>query len=365
MSAVEEQVTGTGTTEIPTSGDVDEISEQTRKRLALTNRQKVAIFLSCLGHQKASIILREMPEEEAISLVTEMMSLPKFDSETTLEVMKEFLTRAGKNSITNDSGAETVRKMLEELVGSARAHEIMEQIEGHRAASPLPKLLLADPHQAVSLLSEQQPQVVAVILTYLPPGDASTLLGQLDPKFQIAVSKRIAQLTRVDPAAIRQATSLLVSRLKKSGGNSSTTVTGGPGTLAEILNHTDRNMQEKLLESIEKTDPQLADEIRAKLFTFDDVMKLDDRSLQQIFRKAEAKTLALVIKTPNLTEDVIGKIRSNLSERVLEMVDEEIEVMGTVRGSQISGAQAAIVGIAKQLDAEEVITIRQEDEVVA
>ena len=362
MSVGEEQFVTEDPNESKRTDSV-EVSEPARNRLALSNKQKAAVVLSVVGPRQAAPVLKEMPEEEAISIVGEMMMLPKLDSETTLEVMREFLQIA--NTVTSESGPDAVRKLLEEWLGSARAREILDAIEGQRGVGSLPKLLLADPHQAVSLLGQQQPQVVAIILTYLPPADAATLLGQLDPKFQIAVAKRIAQLTRVDPVAIRQATSLLVAKLKNSAGGAATTVTGGAGTLAEILNHSDRNMQEKLLSDIERIDLELAEQVRAKLFTFDDVVKLDSRSLQQIFRKVDTKTLALVLRTPNLSDDATSKIRGNLSERVLEMVDEEMEVMGAVRGSQISGAQAAVVGIARQLDAEEIITIRQDDEVIA
>jgi flagellar motor switch protein FliG len=181
----------------------------------------------------------------------------------------------------------------------------------------------------------------------------------------LKVAKRIAQLTRVDPVAIRQATGLLVERLRDTEGGSATTMAGGTTAMAEILNHSDRSIEQQVLGGLELEDEALVQQIRAKLFTFDDVLKLDDKALQQIFRKLDAPTLALAMKDPHLSNDALSKMRTNLSERVTTMIDEEIEVMGAVRSSQINVAQSTIVRVARQLDEEGVIVIAREEEVVA
>ena len=134
--------------------------------------------------------------------------------------------------------------------------------------------------------------------------------------------------------------------------------------MAEILNHSDRDVEQQILSELEEDDQELAEQIRAKLFTFDDVVKLDDKALQQIFRKIDPLTLALAMKGPQLTPEALSRIRGNLSERVITMIDEEMEVMGAVRSSQINGAQSTIVRIARQLDAEGIIVIAREGEVI-
>ncbi|MGC8510895.1 MAG: FliG C-terminal domain-containing protein, partial [Acidimicrobiales bacterium] len=199
---------------------------------------------------------------------------------------------------------------------------------------------------------------------YLPPEEAANLLSVLEPAFRVKVAKRIAQLTRVDPVAIRQATSLFAEKLRGVQAGGSTTVAGGTTTVAEILNHSDRAIEQQVLRDLEEQDQAIAEQIRAKLFTFDDVIKLDGKSLQQIFRSVDAATLALAMKDPRLSADAVAKIRANLSERVTAMVDEELEVMGAVRGTQVNAAQATIVRTARQLDADGVIVIAREDEVV-
>jgi flagellar motor switch protein FliG len=332
--------------------------------LGLSNRQKVAVLLAQLGTQKAAPILKEMTDDEAISLTTEMVGLPPLSTEAVVEVVAEFLDRISRADLVSQGGLELARELLQERLGQTRAQEVMDQIEGQQSSGPLSGLLRVDPQQALAVLGEQQPQVVAVLLAYLPPEDAASLLSELDPAFRVKVAKRIARLTRVDPAAIRQATALLEGKLRNSRAGGTTTLTGGTTAMAEILNHSDRSVEQQILSELEGDDQELAEQIRSKLFTFDDVVQLDDKSLQQIFRKMDVSTLALAMKGPQLTPDVLTRIRGNLSERVIIMIDEEMEVMGAVRNSQINGAQAMIVRTARLLDAEGIIVIARDGEVV-
>jgi flagellar motor switch protein FliG len=330
----------------------------------LTNRQKVAVLLAQLGTQKAAPILKEMTDEEAISLTTEMVGLPPLSTDTVVEVVAEFLDRVSRSDLVSQGGLDLAREFLQERLGQTRAQEVIDQIEGQQSSGPLSGLLKVDPQQALAVLGEQQPQVVAVLLAYLPPEDAASLLSELDPAFRVKVAKRIAKLTRVDPAAIRQATALLEGKLRNSGSSGTTTLTGGTTAMAEILNHSDRSVEQQILSELEGDDQELAEQIRSKLFTFDDVVQLDDKSLQQIFRKMDVATLALAMKGPQLSPEILDRIRANLSERVTTMIDEEMEVMGAVRNTQINAAQAMIVRTARQLDAEGVIVIARDGEVV-
>lgn len=336
-----------------------------RPTVFLTNRQKVAVLLAQLGVQRAAPILKEMTDDEAISFSKEMVGLPAVSSVTVVEVLAEFMDRVSQSDSMGRGGLDLAREFLRERLGQTRAQEIMDQFEGQQAASPLSGLLRVDPQQALAVLGAQQPQVVAVLLAYLAPEDAANLLSALDPAFRVKVAKRIAQLTRVDPVAVRQATALLVGKLRNNETGGSTTIAGGITAMAEILNHSDRSIEQQVLSELERDDQALAEQIRAKLFTFDDVVKLDDKALQQIFRKMDAPTLALAMKAPHLSPDVLLKIRGNLSERVSIMIDEELEVMGAVRNTQINAAHAAIVRAARQLDAEGIIVIAREEEVVA
>jgi flagellar motor switch protein FliG len=274
------------------------------------------------------------------------------------------MERCSQPDFAGQGGLSLAREFLEDRLGQARAQEIIDQIEGQQATGPLSGLLRVDPQQALAVLGAQQPQVVAVLLAYLAPEAAAGLLSALEPGFRAKVAKKIAQLNRVDPVAVRHATSLLVGKLRNTDGASSTTVAGGSSVMAEILNHSDRSIEQQVLSEIEDDDQDLAEQIRAKLFTFDDVVTLDDKALQQIFRKMDAPTLALALKGPQLSSEALAKVRANLSERVLAMIDEELEVMGAVRNSQINAAQAAIVRTARQLDAEGIIVISPDEEMM-
>jgi flagellar motor switch protein FliG len=338
VPAAESGAEGTAPTGAVTKSASGPVVRAPSASLGLNNRQKVAVLLAQLGTQKAAPILKEMTDEEAISLTTEMVGLPPLSTEVVVEVVAEFLDRISRSDLVSQGGLDLARELLQERLGQTRAQEVMDQIEGQQSSGPLSGLLRVDPQQALAVLGEQQPQVVAVLLAYLPPEDAASLLSELDPAFRVKVAKRIAKLTRVDPSAIRQATALLEGKLRNSRAGGTTTLTGGTTAMAE--------------------------QIRSKLFTFDDVVQLDDKSLQQIFRKADVPTLALAMKGPQLTPDVLSRIRGNLSERVITMIDEEMEVMGAVRNSQINGAQAMIVRTARQLDAEGIIVIARDGEVV-
>lgn len=345
---------------------VDVVSEplDARNDPHLTNSQKVAVLLAHLGAQRVAPLLKEMSDDDAIAFSKEIISLPPVSNEAVVEIIAEFMERFSAPDIGGQGGLSLAREYLQERLGHARAQEILDQIEGQQATGPLSGLLRVDPQQALAVLGAQQPQVVAVLLAYLSPEDAAGLLSALEPGFRAQVAKKIAQLNRVDPAAVRHATALLVGKLRNADAGGSTTVAGGSSVIAEILNHSDRAIEQHVLSEIEKDDTALAEQIRAKLFTFDDVLRLDDKSLQHIFRQVDASTLALAMREPSLSPEAIERIHSNVSERVKVMIEEERDVMGVVRAAQINGAQTTIVRTARRLDAEGLIVIARENETV-
>lgn len=356
------------TASVTSAGGIDRDLVVTEEHVSVANRfsngQKVAILLAHLGPKKAAPIIKEFSDDETIAISKAIIDLPVLDNDVLLEVLAEFMDRASRPDLGGAGGLELARVLLQDRLGQVRAQEIIDQIEAQRAASPLLSLANIDPQQALAVLGAQQPQVVAVLLAYLPPEDAANLFTILDAEFRVKVARRIAQLTRVDPTAIRQATGLIAERLRSSESGNATTVAGGAAAMAEILNHADRSVEQQVLGEIEQDDEVLAQQIRAKLFTFDDVLRLDDKALQQIFRKVDAPTLALAMKDPHLSPENLARIRANLSERVIGIIEEEIEVMGAVRATQINAAQGMVVRVTRQLDEEGVIIIARDDEVV-
>jgi flagellar motor switch protein FliG len=331
---------------------------------SLSNRQKVAVVLAQLGPKKATPVLQEMSDPDAIDFTTEIANLPSLDTDTVVEVLGEFVDRVREASLVSQGGIDLARQFLNERLGKARADEVLDQMESKLAVGPLAVLATADPRRVVGVLGEQQPQTVAVLLAHMRPEDAARIMGALPPEFRTKVARRIAQLDRVDPAAVRQTTTLIEAKLRTLNTLSSSSPAGGASAIAEILNHADRNTERQILGQLEAEDRTLAEKIRSNLFTFEDVVALDDRSVQQILRRVPPPTLALALKGSQVHDDVVARIRQNLTDRASQALDEELETLGTVRTAQVDDAQAEVVRSARELDDEGVIVIARDDEVV-
>ncbi len=321
-------------------------------------------MIAQLGPKNANPILQEMSEADAIALTTEIANLPSLDTDTVVSVLSEFVSKIRETSLVNQGGVELAREFLEERLGQARAEEVVEKLESKTSVGPLSSMSNADPRQVVGILAEQQPQTVAVLFAYMRPEDAARLMAELPSDFRVKVARRIAQLERVDPAAVRQTTSLIEAKLQSLHTVSTTTVAGGATAIAEILNHSDRSTERQILGELEQEDAALAEQIRANLFTFDDVLALDERALQQIFRRVPPPTLAVALKGAQLDAEAMERLRSNLTERAAQNLDEELEVLGSVRTSQVDAAQSEVVRTTRELDAEGVIVIARSDEEV-
>src|ERR1700722_7212948 len=332
--------------------------------VVLSNRQKVAVVLAQLGPKKATPILKEMSDPDAIAFTTEVANLPSLDSDTVVGALAELVTRIHESTLVNQGGITLARQFLQERLGQARADGGLDELETKSTVGPLAVLAHADPRQVVAILAEQQPQTVAVLLAHMRPEDAARIMAELPGEFRIKVARRIAQLERVDPAAVRQTTALIEAKLRSLHTVGALTVAGGASAIAEILNHSDRQTERQILGELEAQDSELVEQIRASLFTFDDVIALDARSLQQILRRVPTSTLATALKGAQLDTDAMAHIRSNLTERGAQTLDEELEVLGAIRTSQVDAAQAEIVRTARELDAEGVIVIARNDEVV-
>jgi flagellar motor switch protein FliG len=348
----------------PPAAVVAPAPERVAPSVRLTNRQKVAVVLAQLGPKRATPILKEMSDPDAIAFTTEVANLPALGTETVVEILAELVSRIHESTLVNQGGITLARQFLQERLGQARADEVFDELENKNTTGPLAVLAHADPRQVVAILAEQQPQTVAVLLAHMRPEDAARIMAELPGEFRIKVARRIAQLERVDPAAVRQTTALIEAKLRSLHTVGALTVAGGASAIAEILNHSDRQTERQILGELEVHDSELVEQIRASLFTFDDVVALDARSLQQILRRVPTSTLATALKGAQLDSDAMAHIRGNLTERGAQTLDEELEVLGAIRTSQVDAAQAEIVRTARELDAEGVIVIARNDEVV-
>jgi flagellar motor switch protein FliG len=262
-------------------------------------------------------------------------------------------------------GVDVARKLLRERLGNSKTEEILDQFIGVTYSHPLSFLHRIDPQQIASFIGDEHPQLIALVLSHLPPDSAAQVIASLEETTRPDVARRIATMDRISPEVVQQVAEFLeqklaaVLRAGASGGNEM----GGLSSIVAILNQTERASEQQILSELEQSDPELAERIRNEMFVFDDVASLDDRTLQQILRNVVPKDLAVALKT--VTETVREKFLRNVSERAAQDVLEEIELLGPTRVSQVESAQGTIVKTVRELEASgEIVLARGDDEFV-
>lgn len=331
----------------------------------LTGPQKAAVVLAQLDTNRASKILRSMTEADVVDLMSAMATLPTLESDSVREILADFSAQAAALVEVGQGGVDLARKLLRERLGAAKAEEVLEQFVQATHNHPLSLLHRVDPQQIVSFIADEHPQTVAAVLAHLPPDHAAQVIAHMDEKLRTDVARRIATMGRLSPDVVQVVADVLEQKLAtvlRSGVGSSSEV-GGVTTLVAILNQTDRSSEKQILGELEDSDPDLAEEIRNELFVFDDVINLDDRTLQRVLRNVVPKDLAVALK--GVSDDIREKFLRNMSERAAADMTEEIELLGPTRLSQVEAAQASVVRVVRELDAAgEIVLARGEDEFV-
>jgi flagellar motor switch protein FliG len=324
--------------------------------LELTGTRKAAIFLAALGADVSAKIFRSLEEEEIESLSTELSQLPDIDEGLTSSVLKEFFEMALTQQYITSGGLSYATEILEKALGRARAAEILTRLQ---AASQPPRFAgvkKADPNQLATVLRREHPQTVALVLANLEAETGAAILAGLPAEIRSEVVLRVATLDKTSPEIVKQIEQVLEKQV--SGGFASGVSYGsGTETVAEVLNRVDPTTQKEILERLDDASPDLAEKIRALMFTFEDLVSVDDRGLQRIIQEIEQKDLVLALKAAS--EEIAGKIFKNMSERTSTIVKQEMEFMGPVRVRDVEEAQRRIVGVARRLEeAGEIIVAR-------
>jgi len=333
--------------------------------LALNGPQKAAVILAQLDDPRAGKILKSLSETEVVDLMSAMATLPVLDESAVRGVLTEFNQQAVALLQVGQGGVEVARKLLRERLGQARADEILEQFQQLSQQHPLSFLQRIDPQQIVSFLGDEHPQTIAVVLAHLPSDHAARVLASMDDSLRADVARRIATMGRISPDVITHLASVLESKLSRvmRTGYSDTSEVGGLATIVSILNNSDRSAEKQILAELESSDPQLAEDIRNEMFVFDDVVSLDDRTLQRVLRNVVPKDLAVALK--GVTDSVREKFLRNMSERAAQDLVDEIEVLGPTRMSAVESAQSAVVRIVRELEASgEIVLARGDDDFV-
>lgn len=322
--------------------------------------KKAAALLIALGPDVSAQIMRQLTEEEIEKLTLEIANLGRIDSELRDKVIEEFYQMAIAQDYIVQGGLEYARQILEKALGTQKALEILERLTATLQITPFEFMRKMDPKQILSFIQDEHPQTIALILSYLTPEQSATILSSLPPELMTEVAMRIATIDRTSPDVIRKVEDILEKKLALLATQESTNV-GGVKHFVEILNRVDRNTEKSVLEYLETEDPELAEEIKKQMFLFEDIVMLDDRSVQRILREVDSKDLALALKGTN--EEVKQKIFKNMSSRAAQMLKEDMEFMGPVRVRDVEQAQQKIVAIIRRLDeAGEIIISRGGEE---
>ncbi|MDA8026341.1 MAG: flagellar motor switch protein FliG [Actinomycetota bacterium] len=333
------------------------------KQSDLTGTQRAAVVLVQLGKDVAARVLKSMSETEAISLTLEIARLPKLENDVTRAVADDFVNSlAGIRNLTQ-GGVDTARDFLAARIGSQAADEILEEFSGATANNPVLFLTHVEASQTASYLQDEHPQMVAVILSFLPPDTAASILSALPDISRADIARRIANMERVDPEVLELAASVLQRKLAGLAKAGPASTRGGIAAVVEMLNRAEQNTEKRILTDLDAIDPELADRIRTQMFVFEDVMNLDDRTLQRVLRQVIPKDLAVALKGVN--SQMREKVLRNMSERAAGDLVEEIETLGAMRVSAVEAAQNAVVRVVRELEAAgEIVLTRNDEEMI-
>ena len=328
----------------------------------LTGKQKAAIILLSLGPEVSAQILRHLSEEKIEQLSMEITRLGKVTLPARQAVIEEFYHMCIAQEYILEGGIDYARELLERALGAQKAIEILSRLSMLAGGTaPFDFIKSIDPGQLLSFLSNEHPQTIALVLAHLRPEHAAAILSGLAPELRSEVAMRMAVMDRTAPEIVREVGKLLEEQVA-SFGSAEFATAGGIKTLVQILNRVDRGTEKSILESLEQNNPELAEEVKKLLFVFEDIVFLDDRSIQLVLREVDMKDLALALRAAS--DEVRNRIFKNMSERAATMLKEEIEYMGPVRLRLVEEAQQRIANIIRRLDETGVISIGREEEIL-
>ncbi len=329
-------------------------------KMRLAGKTKAAVLLVTLGPDLAGEILKHLNEREIEDLTLEIARLDKVDGNVKDQVLEEFHEMLMAHEFITQGGIDYARSVLEKAMGSSRAMDIINSLTKSLQVKPFDFVRKADPAHLLNFIQNEYPQTIALILSYLDANQAAAIIPKLPVEIQADVAKRIAQMDRTSPDVLREVERVLERKLSALVSEEYTS-TGGIQAIVDILNQVDRGTEKSILENLEEDDPGLAEEIKKRMFVFEDITLLDDRAVQQVLREVDTKELALALKS--VEDRVRDKVFNNMSKRAASMLQEDMEFMGPVRLRDVEDAQQRVVNIIRRLEeAGEIIIARGGEE---
>lgn len=334
-------VTSTPTTTSTTT------STSKKKKVQLDSAQKAAAVIVALGADKASQLYKYMEPEDVEHLTIEVAKLGYVDSEQTEDILNEFHQVCMTNKAVTEGGLEYARAVLEKAYGEQAATELLNKVTKSLKNREFAFMNKADVKSLHSALQGERPQTIALVLSYIDADKAAGVIAQLEESQQIQVVESIAKIESVSPAAIK----IVESEMNKKFSNivtSANVKVGGIDYVANIMNNLDRTSEKNIFDGLADHDQDLADEIRKRMFVFEDIITMDDRSVQRFVRDCDVRDLVLALKAANA--DVANKLFSNMSSRMAQNIKDDLEITTNVRIRDVEDAQQRIVGIIRDLE---------------
>lgn len=325
--------------------------------------QKAAVLLISLGPEKASNIFKHLKEDEIEQLTLEIANTRSVSPAQKEKVLNEFYEVCLAQQYIAEGGISYAKDLLQKALGEDKAKEVLGKLTASLQVRPFEFIRKTEASQILNFIQDEHPQTIALILAYLSPQQAAGIISALPPDKQTDVAKRIATMDRTSPDVIKEVENILEQKLANLV-SQDYTIVGGVDSVVEVLNTVDRGTEKHIMENLEIEEPELADEIRKKMFVFEDILMLDDRSIQRVLREVENNELAVALKNAN--EEVQDIIFKNMSTRLADMIREDMEYMGPVRVKDVEEAQQKIVNVIRKLEdsAEIVISRGGGDEII-
>lgn len=317
------------------------------KQSTLTGKQKAAILLISMGPDVSAQVYKHLSEEEIEKLSLEISSVKKVEANTKEDVLDQFHQIALAQDYITQGGIGYAKSVLEKAFGQDEATNIIDRLTSSLQVRPFDFARKADSQQVLNFIQHEHPQTIALVLSYLDPEQSGQILSELPQEMQAEIAKRIATMDSTSPEIISQVEQVLEQKISSSL-TEDYTQTGGIAAVVEVLNGVDRSTERTILDALEIQDPELAEEIKKRMFVFEDIVVLDNRAIQRVVREVENEDLRLSLKVAS--DEVKDIVFSNMSQRMAETFKEEMEYMGPVRLRDVEEAQTRIVGAIRRLE---------------
>jgi flagellar motor switch protein FliG len=324
----------------------------------LTPKEKAAILLISLGKQHSAELYKYLSEEEISDMTLSITTTRRVEPEIREEIIKEFYEMCLAQKFITEGGIDYARAVLEEAIGADKAEEMIRKLSSSLQVRPFDFIRRVESNQILNIIHNEHPQIIALVLSYIEPRQSAQIIASLPTDRQTEIISRISNMGNTSPEYVKEAERILERKVSSMGFTENIAV-GGIDTIVEIINSLDRSSEKNILETLDVNDSELADEIRKRLFVFEDIAKLNNVTVQRVLREVNNQDLAVALKMA--TEEVQKTLFANISKRLQEMIKDDMEVMGPVRVRDVEEAQQRIVNVIRKLEDEgEIIIARGE-----